>query len=54
MANTLMLWHEKILLCKKSVIKTIFDYLKNKLQLERTRLRSPVNFLVHILATLIT
>lgn len=53
MENCLMTLHEKILLRKRSIIETVFDYLKNKFQIEHTRHRSPVNAFVHILATLI-
>ena len=48
-----MIWQEKILLRKRSLIETVFDYLKNKLQLEHTRHRSPFNMIVHIISTLI-
>lgn len=54
MKNKVMLWHEKILLRKRSIIETVFDYLKNKLQLEHTRHRSPVNMVVHLVSTLVT
>lgn len=30
---------------KRSIIKTGFDYLKNKFEIEHTRHRSPINFL---------
>lgn len=53
MKNKVMLWHEKILLRKRSLIETVFDYLKNKFQLEHTRHRSPLNMLIHIISTLI-
>ena len=53
MKNKLMIWHEKILLRKRSLVETVFDYLKNKLQLEHTRHRSPFNMLVHLISTLI-
>jgi hypothetical protein len=53
MKNCLMLLREKILLRKRSIVETVFDYLKNKLQLEHTRHRSPTNALIHVLATLI-
>jgi transposase len=53
MKNKLMIWQEKILLRKRSLIETVFDYLKNKLQLEHTRHRSPFNMIVHIISTLI-
>ena len=54
MENMLMDWNEKVLLRKRSLIETVFDYLKNKLQLEHTRHRSPFNMLVHLVSTLIT
>ena len=53
MKNKLMLWHEKILLRKRSLIETVFDYLKNKFQLEHTRHRSPCNMLIHLVSTLV-
>jgi transposase len=53
MKNILMPWHEKILLRKRSLIETVFDFLKNKQQLEHTRHRSGVNAFIHILTTLI-
>jgi hypothetical protein len=53
MQNKLMIWKEKILLRKRGIIETVFDYLKNKLQLEHTRHRSPFNMLVHVISTLI-
>ncbi len=54
MKNMLMDWNEKVLLRKRSLIETVFDYLKNKLQLEHTRHRSPFNMFVHLVSTLIT
>lgn len=53
MDNKLMLLLEKALLRKRSIIETVFDYLKNKFEIEHTRHRSIWNFLVHILSTLI-
>jgi hypothetical protein len=53
MKNALMSLNEKILLTKRSIIETVFDNLKNKFEIEHTRHRSPVNFLVHILSTLV-
>ncbi len=35
---------------KRSLIESVFNILKNRMNLEHTRHRSPVNFLVHILA----
>ncbi len=53
MKNKLMDLHDKIMLRKRSLIETVFDYLKNKFNLQHTRYRSPVNFLIHILSTVI-
>ena len=44
---------EKILLRKRNIIETVFDYLKNKMNLEHTRHRSPINAFVHILSMFI-
>ena len=54
MKNILMSWNEKILLRKRSLVETVIDYLKNKLMLEHSRYLSIINFLIHIVATLIT
>ncbi|WCR58415.1 MAG: hypothetical protein PG980_000887 [Wolbachia endosymbiont of Ctenocephalides felis wCfeJ] len=54
MKNTLISLNEKILLRKRSIIETVFGYLKNRLEVEHTRHRSPANFLVHIFSTLIS
>jgi hypothetical protein len=43
---------DKLLLRKRALIETIFDQLKNVCQIEHSRHRSPVNFLVHLLAGL--
>ena len=53
MKNMLMTINEKILLRKRSLVETVFDYLKNKFMLEHTRHRSIFNFLIHIISTLI-
>lgn len=53
MKNILMSWNEKILLRKRSLVETVFDYLKNKFMLEHSRHRSFVNMLLHIASTLI-
>ncbi len=45
---------EKIMLRKRNIIETVFDYLKNKMSLEHTRHRSPINAFVHILSTFIS
>jgi hypothetical protein len=54
MKNALISLKEKILLRKRSIIETVFGCLKNKFELEHTRHRSPINFLVHIFSTFIS
>lgn len=53
MKNKLMDLNEKILLRKRSIIETVFDYLKNKMDIEHTRHRSAINAFVHIISTLV-
>jgi len=53
MKNILMPLSEKRMLKKRSIIETVFDYLKNKFEIEHSRHRSFWNFLVHIMATLV-
>ena len=53
MTNRLQLMSEKMLLRKRSLIETVNDHLKNVCQIEHTRHRSPVNFMVHLLCGLI-
>jgi hypothetical protein len=52
MKNKLMDMTDKILLRKRSVIETVNDFLKNICQIEHTRHRSPVNFMVNMLSGL--
>jgi Transposase DDE domain len=53
MQNKLMGLNEKILLKKRNLIETVFDYLKNKMDIEHTRHRSAINAFVHIVSTLV-
>jgi Transposase DDE domain len=53
MRNVLMPIADKLLLRKRAIIESINDQLKNICQIEHTRHRSPMNFLVHLLAGLI-
>jgi len=53
MKNKLMPMVDKLLLRKRSLIETINDQLKNICQIEHTRHRSKINFLVNLLAALI-
>lgn len=53
MKNRLMLVSDKLLLRKRFIIETINDQLKNQSQIEHSRHRSPLNFLVNVLAGLI-
>lgn len=52
MKNKLMSFMDKILLRKRSVIECVNDELKNNCQIEHTRHRSVVNFLVHLFSAL--
>lgn len=53
MKNKLMLLTDKILLRKRALIETINDHLKNICQIEHTRHRSFVNFMVNVVSGLI-
>lgn len=53
MKNKLMLMSDKLLLRKRSIIETINDQLKNISQIEHSRHRSPINFLVNLVSGLI-
>jgi hypothetical protein len=52
MKNRPMTMRDKILLWKRSVIKTINDELKNICEIEHSKYHSPVNFLVNLFARL--
>ncbi|MDF2965310.1 MAG: tnA [Rickettsiaceae bacterium] len=52
MKNYLMDIGDKMLLRKRSLIESVLNVLINRMSLEHTRHRSPINFLVHILACL--
>jgi hypothetical protein len=53
MPNRLLTLSDKLLLRKRAIIETINDQLKNICQIEHTRHRSPINFLVNLVAGLI-
>jgi hypothetical protein len=53
MHNRLLDWSDKLLLRKRAIIETIMDQLKNISQIEHSRHRSPINFLVNLVAGLI-
>jgi hypothetical protein len=53
MKNHLMPLSDKLLLRKRAIIETILDQLKNISQIEHSRHRSPVNFVVHLIAGLL-
>jgi hypothetical protein len=53
MKNRLMPLVDKLLLRKRSVIETVNDQLKNMCNIEHTRHRSPINFLVNMVAGLV-
>ena len=44
---------DQLLLKKRSLIETVFDELKNLCQIEHTRHRSPVNFVVNLMAGIV-
>jgi hypothetical protein len=52
MKNRPMTMRDKILLRKRSVTETINDELKNICEIEHSRHRSPVNFLINLFAGL--
>lgn len=53
MKNRLMNLIDKLLLRKRAIVETVIDQLKNISQIEHTRHRSPVNFVVNVIAGLI-
>jgi hypothetical protein len=53
MHNRLLEWSDKLLLRKRAIIETINDQLKNICQIEHSRHRSPINFLVNLVTGLI-
>ena len=53
MKNYLLELEDKLLLRKRSLIESVFNVLKNKMNLEHTSHRSPINFLVHIIACVV-
>jgi hypothetical protein len=50
MKNLLMLLKDKLLLRKRYIIEPINDQLKNQSQIEHLRHRSPLNFIINVLA----
>jgi len=53
MKNQLLPLSDKLMLRRRYIIETINDQLKNQSQIEHSRHRSPVNFVVNVLAGLI-
>jgi len=53
MKNRLMQMSDKLLLRKRYIIETINDQLKNQPQIEHSRHRSPINFVINVVAGLI-
>ncbi len=54
MKNHLLDIEDKILLKRRSIIESVFNVLKNSMNLEHSRHRPPINFLVHILSCINT
>jgi hypothetical protein len=53
MKGKLMLYSDRLLLRRRAILETINDQLKNISQIEHSRHRSPLNFLVNLIAGLI-
>ena len=53
MRERLLVYTDKLLLRKRALIESINDQLKNVCQIDHTRHRSSLNFMVHLLAGLI-
>jgi hypothetical protein len=53
MKDCLMHLSDKLLLRKRAIIESIIDQLKNISQIEHSRHRSPLNFVVHLIAGLV-
>ncbi len=53
MKNKLMSLTDRILLKKRGIIESIIDQLKNIFQIEHSRHRSPVNFIVNLLSGMV-
>lgn len=53
MRNRLLPLGDQLLLRKRAIIETIVDQLKNICQIEHSRHRSPLNFVLHLMAGLI-
>ena len=53
MKNRLVTWSDKILMRKRALIESVIGQLKHLCHIEHTRHRSPINFIVHLLAGLI-
>ena len=51
--NQLLEWSDKVFLRQRAIIETIVDQLKNISQIEHSRHRSPINFLVNLVAGLV-
>lgn len=50
MKNKLMNLYDKVILRKRAVIESVNDFLKNICQIEHSRHRKPLNFLVNVVA----
>jgi hypothetical protein len=53
MKNRLLLLYDKLMLRKRALIESIIDQLKNISQIEHSRHRSPLNFLINLVSSLI-
>jgi len=53
MKNQLMLWTDRMLLCRRAIVEIIINHFKNISQIEHSRHRSVANFFVNVLCGLI-
>ena len=53
MRTRLLAFSDRLLLRQRALLETLVDQLKNISQIEHSRHRSPINFVVHLLAGLI-
>lgn len=53
MKNVLMDLSDKLMLRKRAIIESINDFLKNSCQIEHSRHRAPINFLVNLISGLV-
>lgn len=53
MKNKLLQFEDAVFLKKRAVIESVNNILKNTLQIEHTRHRNPVNFIVNLISGIV-